>query len=217
MQEAPVVREALIETAPVAPVMAEPVYTAPVVAPMAEEPVSVQAAVDPEVTIRTITPPPSIFLTELAPVMKPEPQPLPQAFIPPAPERPTLAPRMPTINELPPQVQRQIAESKGEVSPQADERRGGFFERLKVFGARKDETGAAHQEPSFAPVSAPVPAAPQAHRPVQQVAEPARRQANPEPVARPRQAGLDATGRPMPQMSEDDHLEIPAFLRRQSH
>ncbi len=221
--QAPVVQPAPVMVAPVSVVEAalvEAVVPVSEPEPMIEEAVSVPTAVlmDPQVSIRQITPQPSAFLQEPQPQMKPEPAPLPQAFIPPAPERPVMPQRMPTVNELPPHAQRQVLQSKAEVAAQAEERRNGFFDRLKHFSGRKDEAAPHVQEPTLAqrPAAPSAGAAPAQHRPVQQVSEPARRPMVSETTPRARQS-VDANGRAAAPMSEEDHLEIPAFLRRQTH
>ena len=128
-----------------------------------------------------------------APRMAAEPAP----YVPPLPETPR--PRMPSVEDFPKPVQEQIRQARGEAAP-AEARRKSIFERLASFGAsRQDETMQA------APTQArPLP-------PQSAHAEYARRPAAP--------VGLDPHGRRAPQQraAEDDHLEIPAFLRRQSN
>ena len=66
-----------------------------------------------DVTIRPITPKPSLFVE---PVMaEPAPQEMPKAFIPPQPERAARSPRMPRIDELPMPAQNEIRAQRGEV------------------------------------------------------------------------------------------------------
>ncbi|MFO1148183.1 MAG: cell division protein FtsZ [Alsobacter sp.] len=154
----------------------------------------------------------------------PEPQPLPEAFIPPRAEEVIRPTRMPRPDELPLPVQRQMeqrAQQSVPPAPPAEKKRVTLMERLAQagFGRRGDE--AAHQQQPVqrtAPPPAPQPQAyaPQAASPVHQ--EYAKRPA-PAPQPRAPQAGLDVHGRPLQAQrpSEDDHLEIPAFLRRQSN
>ena len=73
--------------------------------------------------------------------------------------------------------------------------------------------------PRPAPAAQPRAAAPQ-QRPVQQQAQPAMRPAPARPAAQGAAGQLDLTGRQAPQarnLSEEDQLEIPAFLRRQAN
>jgi cell division protein FtsZ len=136
----------------------------------------------------------------------------PQEFIPPAPEQPIRAPRMPQIEDLPAVVQQQVRTYRGEApapAPQADTRRRSLLEKLAAFGiSRHDDAPAAPQQR--------LPAAPVALRPT----------ATPDPRPQPRvapprqpQASLDQHGRsaPRPAPLEEDQLDIPAFLRRQSN
>ncbi len=84
------------------------------------------------------------------------------------------------------------------------------------FGGRKDE------EAEMAPAPAPVRQMPQA--PMPQAAAPSAAHAEymrrpvQQPASRPAQGQLDPHGRAAPtRSSEEDHLEIPAFLRRQAN
>ncbi len=153
------------------------------------------------------------------PVMQPEPAPmLEDSFIPPMAERSVRPTRMPRIEDLPMPAQNQIAANRsvqaGPAAPSpADQKRMSLMQRLASVGfGRKDEemhdaqTMPARQAP-------PAPAAPQA--PSAAHAEYMRRPA--APTARPPQGQLDQLGRAAPnRASEEDHLEIPAFLRRQA-
>jgi cell division protein FtsZ len=172
------------------------------------------------------------------PAPQAEPAPAPQhPFIPPAAETPVIRPqRMPQIEDLPLPVQNQIRAQRGEMPPEppADAKRRTLLERLASFGmSRQDEPGmASHHAPAPGPATeraaphvlthAGAPAAyaqPAGYAPAprpqpsQVHAEYAKR-----PAQRYAQPQLDATGRiAQPQRpSEEDHLEIPAFLRRQS-
>lgn len=136
-----------------------------------------------------------------APMPRMEPEPAP--YMPPAPEM--LRPRMPAVEDFPMPVQEQIRQARGEAAREefapADARRKSIFERLASFGASRQEE---------AMQSAPAPVRPLTPPPPSQ-ADYARRPAAP--------VGLDAHGRraPQPRTAEEDHLEIPAFLRRQSN
>jgi cell division protein FtsZ len=126
-------------------------------------------------------------------------------YIPPAPEPMVRAPRMPTIDELPAVVQPAVRLARGEQMPPPPaappERRRSLLEKLAAFGISRPE--------DIAPRPAPVLNTPR------QLA-----QATPAPLRaqppRPAQGQLDAQGRQTPRqvMSDDDQLEIPAFLRR---
>src|SRR4051812_34091434 len=73
-----------------------------------------------DVTIRPITPKPSLFVE---PVMAdPAPQEMPKAFIPPQPERAGRTPRMPRIEELPMPAQNEIRAQRGEVEETGPEK-----------------------------------------------------------------------------------------------
>ncbi len=137
--------------------------------------------------------------------------PLPRTFIPPAAERgPLRTPRMPRVDELPVPAQNEIRASRGELADEHPEkRRMSLMQRLASVGlGRRDEPGQVPQPAQHA--------MPQVKRPVRQ------RPAEGPGVAdyAPRQApqGLDAHGRaaPVHSPSEEDQLEIPAFLRRQA-
>jgi cell division protein FtsZ len=131
-----------------------------------------------------------------------------EAYIPPMPELPR-APRMPTIEDFPKPVQEQFRQIRGE-EPQDARRKTSIFERLANFGASRTEGG-----PQAAAPQPPMPPRAPAQPPVPGVSEYAKRPAGPAPA----HAALDAQGRraPQPRPAEDDHLEIPAFLRRQAN
>ena len=140
----------------------------------------------------------------------------PAEFIPPAPEQPAArTPRMPQIEDLPQVAQNQLRAMRGEAQPVSapETRRRSLLEKLAAFGITRHE-----EEATLAPVAAAPPAAvvplPRPH--VAAPVDAARAQQRPQP---PRPLGaLDPNGRaiPRPPVSEDDHLDIPAFLRRQS-
>jgi cell division protein FtsZ len=181
-----------------------------------------------DVTIRPLQQKPSLFLEPMAEAA-PEP-PAPAAFLPPLPERATgAAKRMPRFDELPITAQNELRAKRGETPPAEppEKRRMGLLQRLASvgLGARRDdpEEAEAPQAPARPPMrplqpqqraAPPVPA-----RPLPRPAE-AR---GPEPVSeyakRPSHQGLDPLGRqaPVHNSPEDDHLDIPAFLRRQAN
>ncbi len=136
-------------------------------------------------------------------------------YVPPAPEQPARARPMPQIDDFPRPAQEQLRQARGEISS-ADQRRKSIFERLASFGASRQEDALQ----SIAPQGQPQPQrqhAPQAQQPSPAHAEYAKRPSAP-PAAAPR-GGLDQHGRlaPQPRGVEEDHLEIPAFLRRQGN
>jgi cell division protein FtsZ len=211
------------EQAATAPIMAQ---TAPA-AESTRPPAPVYAASEPaqathlnEVHIQPAPPRPHY---EPAPAQRAQEY-APQSgpFISPAAEQPVRAPRMPQIEDLPLPVQQQIRAQRGEAPAESptETRRRTLLERLASFGmSRQDEAQHAPQVPALpaAPRLAQQPARP-APAPVHH--EYARRPAAPAPAPAPapRQVQLDPHGRatPVVRSSEDDHLEIPAFLRRQS-
>src|SRR4051812_24433781 len=91
-----------------------------------------------DVTIRPITPKPSLFVE---PVMAdPAPQDIPKAFIPPQPERAS-RPRMPRIDELPMPAQNEIrAQQRGEAEEAGPEKqRMTLLQRLAAVGLGRRE------------------------------------------------------------------------------
>jgi cell division protein FtsZ len=137
-------------------------------------------------------------------------------FIPPAPEQPARAPRMPQIEDLPQVAQNQIRAIREAHAgaPAPETRRRSLLEKLAAFGiTRHDEEPEA---PKPAPAPLPAAAPPQRAYPAPSHAEAGR--ASPRPLpARAAAGALDPHGRaiPRPPVTEDDHLDIPAFLRRQ--
>jgi len=158
-------------------------------------------------------------MREPAPRVRDEPASGP--YVPPAPEQPLRNRQMPQIEDFPKPIQDQYHQQRGE-NPPADSRRRWIFERLASFGASRQEDAQA---------SAP------AQRPQERQPEPPARHPAPPPLqpsaahseygkrpggapVEPRpHAGLDPHGRRAPQARavEEDHLEIPAFLRRQAN
>ena len=170
------------------------------------------------------------------------PAPLPQhrpdvvdagPYIPPAPSLPQRPQRMPQVEDLPVVVQNQIRSSRGEAMAEAspaESKRRTLLERLASFGMSRHDEQAAPVGKS--PQQAPRPPgsmhhaappqltggsyAPSALPPASVHAEYGKRIPNAAPS---RQAAVDQHGRPapLPRQAEDDQLEIPAFLRRQSN
>jgi cell division protein FtsZ len=193
---------------------------------------------DPGVIIAPLTPPPVSFdEAELdhefgmvpAPVRE-EHVPVQQPFIPPAAEAPAAA-RMPRVEDFPVVAQREMQAQRADAQPQPEEDRGpmSLLRRLASVGlGRREEEAPAPQ--AQRPQPAPQQRAPQqgqqpqqprpqqqaAPRAPQQPMQPRAPQQSQDAMYRPRQAELDQHGRVMPR-SEDDQLEIPAFLRRQAN
>ena len=142
-----------------------------------------------------------------APIQKSEPH-ASGPFIPPAPESPIVRPqRMPQIEDLPMPGQKQLRAQRGEQVDEThgDTKRRTLLERLAAFGgSRQDEPGMAHE------TTAP---APRIAQPNSVHAEYGKRGAQ---AARNGQQSLDPQGRIVPRAIDEDQLEIPAFLRRQS-
>ncbi len=147
-----------------------------------------------------------------------------ETFIPQAAERaPVRAPRMPKFEELPVPAQNEIRQARGEVEDDHPQKtRMSLLQRLANVGlGRRDEeteppTAARASGPAMAPIS------PHAERKPQRAV--AQQIGAGDPVSeygrRPAPQGLDVHGRPAPVASApqgDDHLDIPAFLRRQNN
>ncbi|QCI65826.1 cell division protein FtsZ [Phreatobacter stygius] len=201
----------------------QPVETQLRHAPVMEAPVAPPQPVitASEVTLQPVPAKPSLFReapVELdAPRLPPRDEPMPaRDFIPPAAEKPMRAVRMPSVDELPRPGQQQVrAAQAAAAAPPADNpverKRTSLMDKLAAIGftRRADEHEApAAPQPRMAPPLAPARPAPQAQRP-----------AAPAPQIRREPAGLDIHGRPAaPQArAEEDHLDIPAFLRRQAN
>jgi cell division protein FtsZ len=140
-------------------------------------------------------------------------EPADEEFIPPAPEQPVVrAPRMPQIEDLPQLAQNQLRAMREAQNalPAPETRRRSLLEKLAAFGITRHDGEAAPAPGVAAPPASVTPLQrPQALAP----ADPGR--AQPRPARSP--GALDPHGRavPRPPVSEDDHLDIPAFLRRQ--
>jgi cell division protein FtsZ len=171
-----------------------------------------------DVTIRPLArSKPSLLLDPAA--NQPQEAAMPPAFIPPAPEPVANRPRMPRFEDLPMPAQNEIRAQRGEVQPAEtpDKRRMSLLQRLASVGLGRRE-GEAETPPS--PAMQPPPAM---ERPPMR---PAPRQPDPQaehPASaygkRPPMQALDPHGRqaPVHNSSEDDQLDIPAFLRRQAN
>jgi cell division protein FtsZ len=178
-----------------------------------------------DVSIRAVAPKPAMHQE---PVMERQPvaeqHQHPAAFIPPRAEEVIRPTRMPRVDELPIPGQRQLEQrNQPQQAPQPEKKRVTLMERLAQASFRRNPA----EEPAY-PAPAPAPqqaraAQPQAYAPQQPAASPVHQEYAKRPAApvapRPQGGQLDQHGRPVaPQRpSEDDHLEIPAFLRRQSN
>ena len=186
-----------------------------------------QAPIQPasygDVTVRPIAQKPTLFPdhNEAARV-EPEQPATPETFIPHAAERaPLRAPRMPKFEELPMPAQAEIRQARGDAEEEHPQKsKLSLLQRLANVGlGRRDE----ETEPPIAarasgPAMAPLPDRKPQRTVTQQMAT------NQDPVSeyakRPAPQGLDAHGRPAPVAPApqgDDHLDIPAFLRRQAN
>ena len=186
-------------------------------APAAAAPV--QPASYGDVTVRPIAQKPTLFPDHhVAPAASDEPM-TPETFIPQAAERPPArSPRMPRFEELPMPAQAEIRQARGEVEDDHPQKsRLSLLQRLANVGlGRRDDES---EPPIAARSSGPaMPAMPK--QPRRTVAE---QIAASDPVSeyakRPAPQGLDVHGRPAPVAPTpqgDDHLDIPAFLRRQA-
>jgi cell division protein FtsZ len=212
---------------------------AAVAEPALAAPAPVQQASYGDVTVRPIAQKPSLFPDHDSALAQPEEQAAPpETFIPQAAERaPLRTPRMPKFEELPMPAQAEIRQARGDTrgdtrgdrvdsqvrSDVAEDdhpqKRMSLLQRLANVGlGRRDDD----MEPPVAgrsggPSMPPLPDRKPQRSVAQQVT------AN-DPVSeyarRPAPQGLDTHGRsapvaPAPQ--GDDHLDIPAFLRRQAN
>ncbi|HEX2363455.1 MAG TPA: cell division protein FtsZ [Bradyrhizobium sp.] len=180
-----------------------------------------------DVTVRPIAQKPSLFPDHNVARAEPVDEPItPETFIPQQAERlASRTPRMPKFEDLPMPAQAEIRQARGEQGRGESEEehpqksRLSLLQRLANVGlGRRDEES---EPPIAARASGPaMPAIPDRKLPKRSVQE---QIAANEPVSeyarRPAPQGLDSHGRPAPVAAApqgDDHLDIPAFLRRQS-
>jgi cell division protein FtsZ len=200
---------------------ATPIAAAPPPRPSFEQAAAaaVAAAVLPQgtsedLTVRPITPKPSLFMEPI--LQEPAPQETPKAFIPPTAERPSnRAPRMPRIDEFPIPAQNEMRAQRGEINEENPEkRRMSLLQRLAQVGLGRRDNDEANESGRRPPQ--PIERTPAARQPAH----------GPEPVSeyakRPAPAphGLDIHGRQQPPVHkpvDEDQLDIPAFLRRQAN
>jgi len=153
---------------------------------------------------------PAPVMSQPAPVMQ-QPAPVMQAPVAPAPmaAEPRMAAepvRMPKVEDFPPVLRAEIDHRAQPAAPAAQDERGpmGLLKRItNSLGRQADE------EPVMGDMTGSAPAAPsQQRRPLSAEAS----------LYAPRRGQLDDHGRATPARagSEDDQLEIPAFLRRQT-
>lgn len=173
-----------------------------------------------DVTVRPIAQKPTLFPEpDQAPLAMHESM-TPETFIPPQAERaPARAPRMPRLDELPMPAQAELRQARGEVEEETPQKtRLSLLQRLANvgLGRRDEETEAPIAARAVGPAMPALPDRKPQRTVQQQIAAS-------EPVSeyarRPAPQGLDAHGRPAPVAPApqgDDHLDIPAFLRRQA-
>jgi cell division protein FtsZ len=145
-----------------------------------------------------------------------------ERFIPPAAERPEeVQARMPRVEDFPPVVQRQLKRKAPPENREEEERKPrGLLARLAsglARGAEELRGDAPRPRAQNRPTPDIEPRAPAASPHAATQAE-FTKQAQPRRMGEPAAATgtLDARGRAAPpEPARDDHLEIPAFLRRQ--
>jgi cell division protein FtsZ len=151
-----------------------------------------------------------------------EPTAPPETFIPQAAERvPVRTPRMPKFEELPIPAQAEIRQARGgdaEPDDHPQKSRLSLLQRLANVGLGRREEDSEPVAPRTAgPAMPPLPERKPQRSVAQQIAN--HEQPVSEYARRPAPQGLDHHGRPAPvapPSQGDDHLDIPAFLRRQA-
>jgi cell division protein FtsZ len=143
----------------------------------------------------------------------------PPMVVPPV-ERVMRPTRMPRVEDLPPVAQKQIREQSRptRAEPDLQEKRT-LLQRLATVGFGRRDDGSVHMPADSAPVAVP-PVAESSARPVVPPAHAEYVKRSPKaPSYRAAQGQLDPQGRAQPatRVADDEHLEIPAFLRRQSN
>jgi cell division protein FtsZ len=141
------------------------------------------------------------------------------------PDAPIIRPqRMPQIEDLPLPAQNQIRAQRGELSPEHPEakRRSSLLQKLASFGISRHDAEA-HGSPARERQAQPRPQAPQNYRqpqPSSLHAEYAGNRGQHPPAPQPRApqpvAEMQGRGAYQSRPYEEEQLEIPAFLRRQS-
>ncbi len=196
---------------------------AAVEAPQPAAPAPLQSASYGDVTVRPIAAQkPTLFPDHREARIEVQESAPPETFIPQAAERaPARAPRMPKFEELPMPAQNEIRQARGDAEDEHPQKtRMSLLQRLANVGlGRRDE----ESEPPIAARASGPAMAPMA--PDRKPQRPAGHQnTSNDPVSeyarRPAPQGLDVHGRPAPVAASpqgDDHLDIPAFLRRQTN
>ncbi|MBI1245919.1 MAG: cell division protein FtsZ [Alphaproteobacteria bacterium] len=179
------------------------------------EPAPIAAEPEPLVLDQIVEPAPQPVAAAPAPV---------EAFIPPKPVEVAApaAPAMQTVTLPNPFAEAEMVNA-AKAAPARPARRPSLFERMTRSGTARQAESETRQQPTLvapvggimpAPAAAPVAPAP-APAPAPIAAVPAA--PAPQPAAiQPRLGGLDPQDR-LQSKSEDDLLEIPAFLRRQAN
>ncbi|PSC05096.1 cell division protein FtsZ [Alsobacter soli] len=197
-----------------------PVYVQP-------EPAPAPAMTHNDVTLRPMQPKAAAYEPMAEAPRAPAPEPVHQqtAFIPPRAEEVVRPPRMPRVDELPLPGQRIMQErapvqAAAAPAAQPEKKRVTLMERLAAAGfGRREHRDEAPQAPAQQAAPQPRAAQPQyvpQAQPQQPTSVHQEYGKRPAPQVRAPQGGLDMHGRPT-QRLEDDQLEIPAFLRRQSN
>jgi len=130
-------------------------------------------------------------------------------------------PRLPQLEDLPPLAQEQVRISRGEQAA-AESRPRSLLERLRDFGiSRATDKPAVPPPPNVAAAPAPTPKAAAVVPQSPKISNISGLQDQPRGLSRgapakSAQGQLDLHGRARPAPIEEDHLEIPAFLRRQA-
>jgi cell division protein FtsZ len=153
-----------------------------------------------------------VQITRVAPQAYHAPAPVPQArqvpaqapqmYIPPAAEQPQSR-RMPSIEDLPMPGQN-LLRGQQPVEAEPETKRRTLLERLANFGMSRADELRAHQGAQQPQIAPPQGYAQQKPAPV-----------HAEYAPRPQQQRPVGDGRALPR-AEEDQLEIPAFLRRQT-
>jgi cell division protein FtsZ len=138
-------------------------------------------------------------------------------YVPPAAERPdSLQPRMPRVEDFPPVAQRQLRAQAAPAHTEEGQRPRGLLARIanglaRHVDAHDSQRQRERDEPRV------VQSQPPPHPSVTPAAEFSKPQPRRMGEAANAAGSLDPRGRPVPiDQGRDDHLEIPAFLRRQS-
>jgi cell division protein FtsZ len=172
-----------------------------------------------DVELQPIAPPAAAFPEPIE--ASPEPEEEYHTFISPAPEPVIRAARMPQIEDLPQVAQQQIRAMRDAqamtAGPSAapETRRKSLLEKLAAFGITRHEDEQTTQKAAASPASLP---APRLHPALSSQPDLARSHSRAQQV-RSATGSVETHGRPSPRLpvTEDDQLDIPAFLRRQPH